>query len=109
MQMPDQPWPVVPRPFPDEAFGSWFGRIAALYRIGVDELARAGRVRLDFGEQASSWLAGVPRPDAYERLSYLCRMPSSQIEAMPPTQPLSERSRFPYCPRCLCWEDEKLQ
>ena len=36
--MRDAPWPVVPRPFQDETFGSWFGRLALRYRIGVDEL-----------------------------------------------------------------------
>src|SRR6218665_303639 len=50
-------WPVVPRPFDDEAFGSWFGRIAARYRIRVDELASAAGVSLD---HEGLWLGGRP-------------------------------------------------
>ena len=42
-----QPWPVAPRPFDDEAFGSWLGRLASRYRIGVDDLVRAAGIELD--------------------------------------------------------------
>ncbi len=59
--MRDSPWPVVPRPFADEAFGSWFGRLALRYRIGVDELAIQADVELDFGHDCSHWLA-TPTP-----------------------------------------------
>ncbi len=31
-----RPWPYAPRPFQDEAFGSWFGRIASRYRMTVE-------------------------------------------------------------------------
>ena len=40
--MRDSPWPVVPRPFHDETFGSWFGRLALRYRIDVDQEAVMG-------------------------------------------------------------------
>ncbi len=32
------PWPLAPRPFDEEAFGSWLGRVAAKYRISVAAL-----------------------------------------------------------------------
>ena len=35
-------WPVAP--FEDEAFGSWFGRLAAKYGISVLELAQSAGV-----------------------------------------------------------------
>jgi hypothetical protein len=31
-----RPWPYAPRPFGDEAFGSWFGRVASRYRMTVE-------------------------------------------------------------------------
>lgn len=38
--MPDlvKPWPVAPRPFFEEAFGSWLGRVATCYQISVSML-----------------------------------------------------------------------
>src|SRR5471032_1947307 len=32
------PWPLAPRPFDEEAFGSWLGRVATKYRISVAAL-----------------------------------------------------------------------
>ena len=32
--------PVAPRPFHDEALGSWIGRLAGRYRIAVEQLDR---------------------------------------------------------------------
>jgi hypothetical protein len=29
------PWPLAPRPFDEEAFGSWLGRVVAKYRISI--------------------------------------------------------------------------
>lgn len=31
-------WPVAPRPFYEEAFGNWLGRVAARYKISVGAL-----------------------------------------------------------------------
>lgn len=30
------PWPLPPRPFYEEAFGGWLGRVAARYQISVE-------------------------------------------------------------------------
>lgn len=58
--MRDVPWPVVPLPFADETFGSWFGRLALRHHIDVDELAAQAGVELDFGRDCSRWLATPP-------------------------------------------------
>ncbi|CAG9212980.1 hypothetical protein BvRS1_12670 [Burkholderia vietnamiensis] len=36
------PWPIAPRPFLEEAFGSWVGRIAARYQTSVDWIWESG-------------------------------------------------------------------
>jgi hypothetical protein len=59
--MLDSPWPVVPRPFADETFGSWFGRLALRYRIDVGELLLQAGVEFDFGHDCSHGLA-TPTP-----------------------------------------------
>lgn len=93
------PWPVVPRPFEGEAFGSWFGRIAGRYRIGVDELASAAGVSLDEGGRA--WLASqAPQGEALVRLAALCRLPADTISSMGPSTSISAR-RLWYCYPCL--------
>src|SRR6218665_518400 len=91
-------WPVVPRPFDDEAFGSWFGRIAARYRIRVDELASAAGVSLD---HEGLWLGKLP-PQGQEpqRQAMLCRLPARVIDAMAP-QTLVVSRRVWYCYPCL--------
>ena len=94
-------WPVAPRPFEDEAFGSWFGRLAAKYGINVLELAQSAGVGVDVGENASTWLgAAVPGASAVRRLAHLCRMPAAQLGRL---RELSQGSakRFYYCYRCL--------
>lgn len=37
-----RPWPIAPRPFLEEAFGSWLGRIAARYQTSVDLIWESG-------------------------------------------------------------------
>lgn len=44
MRTPESPWPVAPRPFPDEAFGSWFGRLAGRYHLWISTAADATAV-----------------------------------------------------------------
>jgi hypothetical protein len=94
-----QPWPVVPRPFEGEAFGSWFGRIAARYRMRVDELACGAGLALDLC--GGAWLASQPpQGEARRRLAELCRLPSEVIGSMAP-QTSVVTNRFWYCYPCL--------
>ena len=96
-------WPVAPRPFGDEAFGGWFGRVAAKYGISVLELAESAGVGICIGDSASTWLgAAVPGTSAVRRLAQLCRMPAAELRQLRPEA--SEEGltkRFYYCYRCL--------
>jgi hypothetical protein len=38
----NRPWPIAPRPFFEEAFGSWLGRIAARYKTNVGLIWKTG-------------------------------------------------------------------
>ena len=57
---PYMPWPAAPKPMPGEVFGSWLGRVAARYRIGVDELNSASQIEVEIGQGAEAWLAARP-------------------------------------------------
>lgn len=95
-------WPVAPRPFDDEAFGSWFGRVAAKYGISVLELAESARVGIDIGDSAGTWLAAaVPGTSAVRRLAQLCRMPAAELRRLRPEASEGLTKRFYYCYRCL--------
>jgi hypothetical protein len=105
----DRAWPTTPRPLPNEAFGSWLGRVAARYRIGIDDLIATSGVDVDIGEQASSWLAAVPRSDGtIDRLCSISRLSQPDIMRMLTGQRL-RTDIFPSCHRCLMlnpWEVE---
>lgn len=102
-------WPTTPRPQHDEALGSWLGRVAARYRIGVDELVSAAAVDVDIGEHASTWLAAVPKGEgAIYRLCSISRLPKHELMRML-TGKMLPTAVFPCCYRCLMlnpWEVE---
>ena len=79
----EERWPVVPRPFEDEAFGSWFGRVAGIYRMGVDELASSAGRQLSLRQpDVGNWLAVcAPRGAALQRLADLCRLSPALLAA----------------------------
>lgn len=98
--MREGPWPVVPLPFPDEAFGSWFGRLALRYRIDVDELATQAGVALDFGRDCCRWLAAPPPVGtSLRRLAALCRLPPDVLQGMRAGE--DQASRFLFCDKCF--------
>lgn len=101
--MHDVPWPVAPRPFEDEAFGSWFGRLALRYRMNVDELAGVAGVTLDFGQDCRRWLPMAPPVGgSLQRLAMLCRVSSEVLANLGAgTQPGTRPSSFGYCHACL--------
>ena len=99
MSVDSPAWPCVPHPFADEAFGSWFGRVAARYRITVSDLARAAAIPLEI--DAGAWLIAQPPTQlGLSRLSRLSGLPESSIEAMR-TAPAPGARRFRYCFKCL--------
>ena len=71
----ERAWPVCPRPFADETFGSWFGRVAARYRMDVDHLAESTGVELEIGRDCFGWLTmPSPRGRTLQRLAALARV-----------------------------------
>jgi hypothetical protein len=100
MRWPDRAWPVAPRPFSDETFGSWFGRVASRYRMGIDELAEDAGVTLEIDATCQGWLTMPPPSDeSLRRLAWLARLPSNAL-----TRLESERSPprwLVFCHLCL--------
>lgn len=100
MRSAERAWPLSPRPFDDETFGSWFGRVASRYRMGVDELADAAGVALDVDPTFRGWLTmPPPRGESLQRLAWLARLPPTAISAL-----RCERSpprRLTFCHLCL--------
>jgi hypothetical protein len=99
--MPEKAWPATPRPFPDETFGGWFGRVAGRYGITVDELAEAAEIRLDLNPEGSGWLvAGAPGDEPLRRLAALCRLAPGDIQVLSAPAPVRV-GEITYCYRCL--------
>lgn len=102
-------WPATPRPQHDEAFGSWLGRVAARYRIGVDELISAAAVEVDIGERASTWLAAVPKGEgAFLRLCSIAGLAQQDLLRMLPGERLRAEV-FPCCYRCLILNPREVE
>lgn len=99
--MPEKTWPAAPRPFPDETFGGWFGRVAGRYGITVDELAGAANIRLDLNPKGSGWLiASAPGDGPLRHLAALCRLAPGDIQVL--STPTSVHvGEITYCYRCL--------
>ena len=105
--MRERPLPVVPLPFVDEAFGSWLGRLALRYRMGVDELADQAGVSLDLGPACSRWLAAPPPVGpSLRRLSALCRLPSEVLQRMGAGEDAT--ARFLFCEKCFFLNPEDV-
>ncbi len=95
-----RPLPFAPRPFSDEALGSWIGRLAARYRVVVAQLdAEYGLGLVLSGPLA--WLLPSPLSSiSLSKLSELTRMPGDAISAL--SVDAAERlPGAPYCSRCV--------
>ena len=100
MRTPETHWPVVPRPFADEAFGGWLGRLAGRYRMTVDELAQIAQLRLNLDH--GTWLSmPLPRRDDICRLAKLCRMEPAALFALSDAPAEDRNTGFGYCHTCL--------
>jgi hypothetical protein len=113
-------WPVAPRPFTVEPIGGWLGRVAARYRMGVDELAQLYGLDLAFDRPGNAWLlVGRMGGATIERLARLARVDPAILNAMQGLPPAPVQSpQLVYCPPCLflnpldvtspCWKQEWL-
>jgi TniQ len=101
MPMSEKAWPSAPRPFHDETFGGWFGRVAGRYGITVDELAGAADLRLDLNPAGSGWLvADAPGEGSLRRLAALCRLAPEDVHVQSMPAPVRVEE-ITYCYRCL--------
>ena len=91
-----KPLPFPPRPFADEALGSWVGRLAARYRVDADY-----ELGLDLTGPLS-WLSPAPMSSqSLERLGCLTRIAPAAISALA-VQTVSVKARSTwYCCRCV--------
>ena len=98
-----RPWPVAPRPFDDEAFGGWLGRLAARYQISVDQLWQIGDLGAFPALTNSGWLLFPPMDEqALCRLAMLTHIGMPRLEALQtPMAWVSDRDQLPYCFDCL--------
>ena len=100
MPKPPLRWPVAPRPFPDEALGSWLGRVAALYRIKVSTLAASAS--FDLGPNGHVWLAPCNLSvETILRLATLATLPVASIQAMADSVPRQPNRHYRFCFSCL--------
>lgn len=95
-----RPLPFAPRPFPDEALGSWIGRLAARYRVAVAQLNAEYGLGLELSGPLA-WLLPIPLSSvSLSKLSCMTRMPGGAISAL--SIDAAERlPGAPYCSRCV--------
>ena len=113
-------WPVAPRPFAVEPIGGWLGRVAARYRMSVDELDLLYGLELAFDRRINGWLLiGRLGETTVDRLARLARVDPEYLEALQGLPAWSGQApRLAYCPSCLslnpldvtspCWKREWL-
>ncbi|WP_084675938.1 TniQ family protein [Caballeronia insecticola] len=98
-----RPWPVAPRPFDDEAFGSWFGRVASRYQLSVIQAWAINHLGPFPPLTNAGWILFPPLPaSTLNVLATLARLDVDslmQIQTRPDW--LKARSKLPYCFVCL--------
>ena len=96
-------WPIAPRPFVEEAMGSWLGRLAARYRMDVWEFAQHNDLELPAAYTNVGWLLMPPlAPTTVKRLALLARIPAELIESIQtPAEWISNRKQVLFCINCL--------
>lgn len=104
------PLPVSPRPFFDEAMGSWLGRIAGLYRMPLAEINARYQLKLPLDVTRVGWLL-LPSlsADTMQRLESLTRVSLSRIqELQTPEGWIREEHRWCFCRSCLAMNKADL-
>jgi hypothetical protein len=98
-----RPWPAAPRPFHEEAMGSWLGRVAARYRMGVTQLLKDYDLQVPINASGAGWLL-LPalNTEVLQRLARLARMKVDMLQAIqiPVSWSCDCRNVF-YCKACL--------
>lgn len=90
-----------------EPIGGWLGRVAARYRMSVDELAQLYDLELAFDRLSNTWLQVSTIGEAtLEKLAALARVNAADLNALqcPLTAPApapAPQSQLAYCSSCV--------
>lgn len=87
----------------DEALGSWLGRVAARYRVGVVKLIKEQELLLGATVAQAGWIA-LPRQeqDAIEQVAWLARVDAGDLlRIQTPDEWSASRTHFNDCSECL--------
>ena len=101
------PWPEAPRPFFEEAFGGWLGRVAARYQISFRMLWERSVPTALPTLGTAGWIV-CPRLDesTVDRLSTLARLNDGRLKAIEtPAGWMTNRQRVRYRFCCLVLND----
>lgn len=96
-----RPLPWAPRPFADEAFGSWIGRLAGRYRMSVVLLNANLELGLQFDGPLRWLLPSTAGVESIARLSRLARLDEAHIPRPAPYDPDNSSQCALYCRRCV--------
>jgi hypothetical protein len=98
-----RPWPVAPRPFHEETFGSWLGRVASRYQMSVAQMWEISQLGAFPILSNAGWILFAPLPErTLVALSALARLnPDRLARIQTPSGWVRNRSTLPYCFRCL--------
>lgn len=98
-------WPVAPRPFEDEPLGGWFARVAARYKMPVEQLWVDSGMDRPAASLGPVWLTWADVGEAnLDRLSWLARVEIKLLSSItPPTDWARPAYRLPYCYTCLIY------
>ncbi|VVD31069.1 TniQ family protein [Paraburkholderia dioscoreae] len=101
------PWPIAPRPFYEEAFGSWLGRVAARYQVSVAMLWEVATSEELPALGTAGWILFPPiSQSAVHRFATLARLDDERLRHIQtPSAWLIDRRCMPYCFRCLVLND----
>ncbi len=96
-----RPLPMAPRPFMDEALGSWIGRLAARYRMSVVQLDTDYQLGLSVTGPLSWLLPGRLSERSHTRLSSMARLPAADIASLAVEATDVSARGAPYCRGCV--------
>src|SRR5258705_10615216 len=100
-------WPIAPRPFYEEAFGSWLGRVAARYQVSVAMLWEVSTSEELPALGTAGWILFPPiSRSALHRFATLARLDDERLRHIQtPSAWLADRRCMPYSFRCLVLND----
>ena len=104
------PLPVAPRPFPQEAFGGWIGRVASCYRMSVREFAQQMELDLKGLLGGAGWLL-LPAQSVRTvgHLGDLARLQPAVLRDLDiPDAWAHRRKNYLYCSRCVFLNPEDV-